>query len=203
MKNFKFKAILILLSVLSIALYSCKELTEDDVITTNNGIKTNNDIQSSGSSVIGVMQNGVPVVTVPFADLDNEINTLAISEGYLGGSLVSQHIVDEGVNGHSFVFRYTLIVSPGVSECGATSMPIELVDDEFIPNVQNGGGSTVVTCKSGCCDGGCTPVNGDCSPCGPDSSAPTCDKIIVNASGGFDHWDLLIGGAIAWLLNKL
>ena len=158
----------------------------------------------SVSTVVGVMQNGVPVVTVPFADLDNQINNLAKAEGFLGGSLVSQHIVDEGAYGHSFIFRYSLIASPGVSKCGATSMPLDLVYDEFIPSVQiGGGGKTVVTCKSGCCDGGCTPINGDCSPCGPDSSAPTCEKIIVKTSGGFDHWDLVVGGVIAWLLDKL
>ena len=98
MKNFKFKAILILLSVLSIALYSCKESTPKEASTING----NSNIYSTiNGTVFGEMQSGVPAVTISFANLNAAIDSIAISEGFILGTLISQDIIDEGSYGYS------------------------------------------------------------------------------------------------------
>ena len=150
--------------------------SEQEIV--ENKVSDYGDIVSVANGAVGVMQNGSPLVTVSASDLDNHINDLALAEGYLGGSLTSQDIVDEGSYGYSYIFKYTLIISETESTCNATSIPVDLVDKDFIPTVQDGGNRYVVTCKGTCCDG-CTPIARDCSPCGPDSDMPTCEKTIT------------------------
>ena len=200
MKNCKFKAILILLSVLSIALYSFKESTPKEASTING----NSNIYSTiNGTVFGEMQSGVPAVTVYFANLNAAIDSIAISEGFILGTLISQDIIDEGSYGYSYIYRYKVIDSLFEETFCASTVPVKLLGTDFMEDFDahiDGGPRNKFTCIGVNFDG-CEPMDGDYSNCAyNENETPVCSK---ESGGGAGK--LLIGMVILvvgqWLTN--
>jgi hypothetical protein len=173
------KTILILVAVI-LGITACNETAE------LNDKSKNLDFQSS-TAVFGVMQNGMPIVTVPFAGFDSVLNAEALTAGFQEAKLIGHSIIDEGAYGYSYLFTYEVVEAPGDTVSATGSVPIDLVGNNFI---LYGGEREKVLCKSRNCIG-CTPVQGNCTTCLAYEDDGYCEKIIESGGGG--------GGGGAWV----
>ena len=200
MNNTKLKTLIGIIFLFSVTIFSCSELTmNEDSSDSESKISTRN------GTVLGIMQDGNAIVTVSEIEANNEINNIAVNNGNLYGELTSQNIIDEGAYGFSFIIKYNIAEMNGTIHHFTTSLPIILVDNDFIPEEVNGGRKKV-TCKSKNCGDGCDLMAGSCSACAPVDSEgeSSCEKTVSSGGGGGGGmWGGAIAAIVAWYLGTL
>lgn len=145
---------------------------------------------------VGIMKEGVPVVTVPYEKLNNLIASEAVNAGFVGARLIEQSI-SEGQHSYSYQYTYELIDGDQTYRL-VTSLEVNIDKDVF--TLVDGG--VQVTCKSKNCNG-CVPKGTNCTACNQDESQTefSCEKTITSKGVNWEIWVATVISGIFTLLR--